>query len=66
MEIKNFTITKRDGSNMVKCETMSEKSRYINIMETFVKLKSMIDNDKKEEKKDELNILDIQNTRNNK
>ena len=34
------------SSNMVKCETMSEKSRYINIMETFVKLKSMIDNDK--------------------
>ena len=33
-------------SNMLKCDSMSQRKRYENIMETFTKLKSMIENDK--------------------
>ena len=33
-------------SNMLKCDSMSQRARYENIMDTFIKLKSMIDNDK--------------------
>ena len=31
---------------MLKCDSMSQRKRYENIMETFTKLKSMIENDK--------------------
>ena len=33
-------------SNMLVCDSMSERVRYENIMETFTKLKSLIENDK--------------------
>jgi hypothetical protein len=33
-------------SNMLNCDSMSQRARYENIMETFTKLKSMIENDK--------------------
>ena len=33
-------------SNMLICDTISQRKRYENIMETFTKLKSMIENDK--------------------
>ena len=33
-------------SNMLACDSMSERVRYENIMETFTKLKSLIENDK--------------------
>ena len=33
-------------SNMLNCDSMSQRARYENIMETFTRLKSMIQNDK--------------------
>ena len=33
-------------SNMLNCDSMSQRARYENIMETFTRLKSMIENDK--------------------
>ena len=51
-----FSKKKNDGkipitfplicSNMIDCDSISQRARYENIMEAFVKLKSMIENDK--------------------
>ena len=51
-----FSKKKNDGiipitfplvcSNMLDCDSISQRTRYENIMEAFIKLKSMIENDK--------------------
>ena len=55
-----FSKKKNDGkipitfplicSNMIDCDSISQRARYENIMEAFIKLKSMIENDKNQGK----------------
>ena len=55
-----FSKKKNDGkipitfplicSNMIDCDSISQRVRYENIMEAFIKLKSMIENDKNQGK----------------
>ena len=44
-------------SNEVNCDTISQRKRFENIMETFIKLKSLIENDRKLGKNNEINYL---------
>ena len=44
-------------SNMLTCDSISERTRYENIMEAFTKLKSMIENDRKYGKYNERRYL---------
>lgn len=44
-------------SNAAKCDTISQRKRFENIMETFVRLKSLIENDKKLGKNNEIDYI---------
>ena len=44
-------------SNAVNCDSISQKKRFENIMETFMRLKSLIDNDKKLGKNNEIDYI---------
>ena len=44
-------------SNAVNCDTISQRNRFQNIMETFIKLKSLIENDKKLGKNNEIDFI---------
>ena len=44
-------------SNAAICDTISQRNRFENIMETFIKLKSLIENDKKLGKNNEIDYI---------
>ena len=44
-------------SNAVNCDSISQRKRFENIMETFVRLKSLIENDKKLGKNNEIDYI---------